>query len=97
MDDLTNADRARWALAAVEGFVNSTHVDTPESAIGDLISNLLHLGRVHGCDPKRLSDQAYGMMIEEREMDPEGEMAEVQQDLNALFSPTGFAGIRKPT
>jgi hypothetical protein len=37
-----NADRAAWALVALNAFIQETGVD-PEDAIPDLLANLMHL------------------------------------------------------
>ncbi len=37
MENITNADRAGWALAAVSDFADTTGVDTAREAIGVLI------------------------------------------------------------
>lgn len=85
MDDITNADRANWALAALSGFVAETRVDTAREAIGDLITDLLHLGRGRGYDTLSLIDRAHQMMLEEFAEDPEGDMAVVQQAFASLL------------
>lgn len=90
MDDTTNADRANWALAALSGFVVSTGVDTAKSAIADLITNLLHLGRGRGFDTTELVERAHGMMAEEVSEDFEGNMTRVQRAFSALLADDGF-------
>lgn len=79
MEDITNADRANWALAALSGFVAETGVDTAKEAIGDLIADLLHLGRGRGYDTLLLIDRAHRVMEAEFAEDPEGDMAQVQR------------------
>ena len=85
MDDTTNAGRANWALSALSGFVAETGVDTAREAIGDLICDLLHLGRGRGYDTLSLIDRAYRMMLTEFAEDPEGDMAIVQQAFATLL------------
>lgn len=85
MEDVTNADRANWALAALLGFVAETGVDTAREAIGDLIADLLHLGRGRGYDTLSLIDRAHRMMMEEVAEDPEGDMALVQRAFASLL------------
>jgi len=45
--DVTNADRAEWAMQAVETFAHTAGLDTDgeelEVAIGDLTTDLMHL------------------------------------------------------
>lgn len=90
MDDITNADRAIWALAALSEFVAETRVDTAREAIGDLISDLLHLGRGRGYDTLSLIDRAHRMMMEEVAEDPEGDMALVQRAFASLLEVEGL-------
>lgn len=90
MEEITNADRANWALAALSGFVADTRVDTAKEAIGDLICDLLHLGRGRGYDTLSLVDRAYRMMMEECAEDPEGDMGLVQQAFASLLEDEGL-------
>jgi hypothetical protein len=85
MDDVTNADRAEWALAALSDFVVATRVDTARDAIADLIANLLHLARGRGLDVDLLLSQARGLMAEESVQDAEGDMAAVQARFRELL------------
>ena len=89
MEEITNADRARWALEAVSYFVASTGVDTVDDAIADLIDNLLHLGRGHGLDTDALISRAQKMMAAEVAEDLEGDMTAVQNDLARLLDIDG--------
>ena len=86
MDEVTNADRARWGLVALSGFVISTRVDTASSAIAELIADLLHLGRGRGFDTYLLVERAHQMMTVEFAEDPEGNMNRVQQDFAHLLA-----------
>ena len=90
MQEITNADRANWALAALSGFVAETRVDTAREAIGDLIADLLHLGRGRGYDTLSLIDRAHRMMMEELAEDPEGDMALVQRAFASLLEVEGL-------
>lgn len=85
MQDVTNADRAGWALDALAGFVALTRVNTARDAIADLIVNLLHLARGRGLDVDLLLGQTGKMMAEEFAGDPEGEMAVVQTRFRELL------------
>lgn len=85
MDHTTNADRANWALAALMGFVAETGVDTAREAIGNLISDLLHLGRGRGYDTLSLVDRAHRMMMAEFAEDLEWDMALVQKAFASLL------------
>jgi hypothetical protein len=85
MDDVTNADRAEWALAALTDFVAVTGVDTARDAIADLIANLLHLARGRGLDVDLLLDQTRKLMTEEFAEDTEGDMTSVQERFRELF------------
>jgi hypothetical protein len=85
MDDVTNADRAEWALAALTDFVAVTGVDTARDAIADLIANLLHLARGRGLDVDLLLDQTRKLMTDEFAEDPEGDMAIVQARFRELL------------
>jgi hypothetical protein len=85
MDDITNADRAEWALAALSDFVVATRVDTARDAIADLIANLLHLARGRGLDVDLLLHQTRRLMAEEFAQDAEGNMAAVQTRFRELL------------
>ncbi len=73
----TNIDRAAWAKEALAVFTARTfsgdHPDTMdrddlESAIGDLITDLLHLARLSGFDPDRIFPRALDQFtLEQRE------------------------------
>lgn len=90
MLDITNADRARWALSALTGFVEATGVDTATSAISDLIVDLLHLARGRGFDTLYLFERAHQMMVEEHLEDPEGDMRDVQKSFRRLLVDDGL-------
>ena len=85
MNDITNADRAEWAMDALNGFVAATEVDTAHDAIADLIANLLHLARGRGLDVDVLLDQTRKLMAEEFAEDAEGDMAAVQARFRELL------------
>ena len=85
MDDVTNAGRAEWALAALTNFVAATKVDTARDAIADLIANLLHLARGRGLDVDLLLRQTRGLMAQEFAQDPEGNMAAIQARFRELL------------
>lgn len=85
MDDITNTDRAGWALDALTGFVAITRVNTARDAVADLIANLLHLARGRGLDVDLLLNQTRKMMAEEFAQDPEGDMAAVQARFRELL------------
>ncbi|MCC5611655.1 hypothetical protein LC612_34210 [Nostoc sp. CHAB 5834] len=89
MDEITNADRAEWALAALSNFVAATKVDTARDAIADLIANLLHLARGRGLEVDLLLDQTRKLMTEEFAEDPEGDMAIVQERFRELLPYDG--------
>ena len=78
MQDVTNADRAGWALEALAGFVRDTRVDNARDAVADLIANLLHLARCRGLDIDLLLEQTRRLMAEEFAQDAEGNMAAIQ-------------------
>lgn len=78
MNEISNADRAELALAAVTDFVAKTGVDTARDAISDLIVNLLHLARGRGLNAQTILDNACGMFKEETRDDKEGPMIDVQ-------------------
>lgn len=79
LEDVTNADRAGWALFALGDFVGRTRVDDEEDAIQDLITNLLHLARGHGLSPERIANRALGAMEVELAEDEEGDMTNTQR------------------
>ena len=85
MNDITNADRAEWAMDALTGFVAATRVDTARDAVADLIANLLHLARGRGLDVDLLLDQTRRLMAEEFAEDAEGDMATVQARFRELL------------
>ena len=86
MNEITNADRASWALEALTGFVKTTQTDTAHEAISDMIVDLLHLARGRGLDTQLMLQQAHGLMAEEARDDLEGDMAEVQVQFATLLS-----------
>ena len=77
MQDITNADRAGWALAALAGFIGDTRDDNARDAVADLIINLLHLARGRRLDVELLLAQATRAMAEEQAEDEVGDMASV--------------------
>jgi hypothetical protein len=85
MQDVTNADRAGWAMDALTGFVAATRVNTARDAVADLITNLLHLARGRGLDVDLLLNQTRKVMAEEFAQDPEGDMAIVQARFRELL------------
>jgi hypothetical protein len=85
MQDITNADRAVWAMDALTGFVAATRVDTARDAVADLIANLLHLARGRGLDVDLLLNQTRKLMAEEFAQDTEGNMAAVQISFRELL------------
>lgn len=85
MQDVTNADRAAWALSALTDFVAATGVDTGRDAVADLIANLLHLARGRGLDMDMLLDQTRKLVAEEFAEVPEGDMAAVQARFRELL------------
>ena len=85
MDDVTNAQRARWALFALADFVPRTRVNTAKDAIGDLVTDLIHLGRGRGLDTDLLLSNAATMMATEVEEDDEGDMDSVQAAFRQLI------------
>lgn len=85
MDHVTNARRAEWGLSALADFVPRTGVDAPDDAIGDLMTNLLHLARGYGLDTDRILSNAAGMMATEVDEDEEGDMVTVQDRLSRMF------------
>jgi hypothetical protein len=83
--DITNADRAQWALFALGDFVNRTGVHDEEEAIGDLIADLLHLARAADLDPALIAQQALACMKEEASEDAEGDMNAVLKSFNGVI------------
>jgi hypothetical protein len=84
--DTSNADRAWWALYALGDFVNRTGVHDSEEAIGDLITNLLHLARAAKLDPEVLSVRSLRAMNGEVVEDDDGDMASVAKSLEAIMA-----------
>lgn len=76
--DVTNADRAALALAAVTDFVELTGVDCARDAIADLMTNLLHLARGRELNIEKLCADALAMYRIETECDADGDMAQTQ-------------------
>ena len=67
MSEPTNQERARWARAALAVFTDRTysgdHPDTMdrddlESAIGDLMCDLMHLAHQQGFEPQAIIETA---------------------------------------
>ena len=85
MSDITNADRAGWALEALYNFVQVSKVATARDAVADLVTDLLHLAHSRGLDVHILTQQAAGAMAEELAEDAEGDMARVQDRFLELF------------
>jgi len=85
MIEVTNADRSRWALEAVEGFAATTGADTARDAIADLISNLLHLAHGRALDTDRLVKDAAAMFRAEAREDPSGDIATVQSRFRRIL------------
>lgn len=85
MDEVTNADRAAWALSVLEPFVKQTRVDTASAAIQDLISNLLHLANGRGLVIDPILDGAKAVFLEELREDEMGEMDKVQAEFLFLL------------
>ena len=83
--DISNADRADWALSALGGFVERTRVDTGQDAITDLIANMLHLARGRNLDTERILTNAASMVEQEVGEDEQGDMASVQQHFRTLL------------
>ena len=86
MQDVTNANRAAWGLDAISRFVTDTRVDTATDAIGDLITNLLHLARGRGIDPQIIVTRSLSAMQAEVFEDDEGEMVPVQVAFRSLLN-----------
>ena len=71
MLSVTNADRARWAEHALRAFIEQCGGDDDETAIGDLIGDLLHFARSRGFDPIEIAQHGVGMWsAEERTPEP---------------------------
>ena len=85
MIEVTNADRSRWALEAVEGFAATTGADTARDAIADLISNLLHLAHGRALDTDRVVKDAAAMFRAEATEDPDGDIATVQSRFRRIL------------
>jgi hypothetical protein len=92
MIDVTNADRANWALDAVSRFVADTGADTATDAITDLIGDMLHLARGRGLDTEVIIRDASEMMHSETKEDAEGEMELVQSAFHELLEEDGWLG-----
>ena len=84
--DITNADRAGWALFALHDFVGRTRSDTFDEAVGDLIVDLLHLARAGGLQPGQVVNRALTAMEVEVVEDDEGDMANIRAMLRSLFA-----------
>ncbi len=84
--EVTNADRAWWALFALGDFVNRTRVHSSDEAIGDLITDLLHLARAANLDPEAVSAKALAVMEGEVAEDEEGDMAAVAKSLETMMA-----------
>jgi hypothetical protein len=91
--DITNADRAGWALSALTGFIDSTRVDDEADAIGDLITNLLHLARAQGLDAASIARRALAMMETEAAEDEEGDMTAPAQQLSRLIEASSASSM----
>ena len=68
--DVTNNDRAYWALKAVQEFMRQTGTDR-EDAVVDLICDLLHLARSDGDDPRAVINNALSLFDAEEEQEAE--------------------------
>ena len=78
----TNADRAKWAESALEVFTDQTYSgdhpatmnrDDLETAIGDLICDLMHYARQQGFDTGNILQQAcghFGFELQQEELQP---------------------------
>ncbi len=77
-NEISNADRAAFALAAITDFIAKTGVDTARDAISDLIVDLLHLARGRGLNAQTILNNASGTFKEETLDDTEGPMTDVQ-------------------
>jgi hypothetical protein len=85
MFEVTNAQRADWALSSIANFVKETRVDSATDAITDLIGDLLHLARGRGLNVDTIACNALGMMREEANADEEGQMERVQDAFREIF------------
>lgn len=83
--NITNADRAWWALFALGDFVNRTGVHDGEEATGDLIADLLHLARAADLDPALIAQRALACIKEEASEDEEGDMSAVLKSFNGMI------------
>ncbi len=83
--EVTNADRAKWALDAITKFVEETRADTAVDAITDMIGDLLHLARGRDLDTDLISRNALAMMHSEISEDIEGDMQSVQASFRTLL------------
>lgn len=83
--DVTNSDRARWALGALEPFTKQTRSDEAGEAIGDLMTNLMHLARLRGLDAHSLVERAARGFDEEVDEDDDGDTAEVVRLFHRLL------------
>lgn len=72
-----NEQRAGWAQTAVDAFQAVCRTDD-DSALGDLMANLLHLARAQGLDPERVIDTA--RMHFEAEEAEEAQEAETESE-----------------
>lgn len=82
MDDVSNADRAAWALATLTAFGEITGVDEYDTAIGDLICDLHHFADQEGIDWQEVLDRAdmhYTAEVEE-EAEEEAEDASTETE-----------------
>jgi hypothetical protein len=83
--DVTNSDRALSALSALTVFAQESRADNPEEAIGDLVTNLLHLARAIGVDPDRVASRSLAMMESEIEEDGGGDLPAIHRAMAAVF------------
>jgi phage terminase small subunit len=83
--EITNADRASWALSALEDFTLATKVDDATDAVADLIADLLHLARARGLDPNGLVNRAVKVMQAEVEEDEDGDLLAIRRRFEALL------------
>lgn len=69
MADVTNQDRVKWAMAAVQVFADVTGLDTAselETAITDLLADMLHLCDAHGFQLAELLESANRHYVAEK-------------------------------
>lgn len=85
ISETTNTDRAWWALFALGDFVNRTGVHEKEEAIGDLVTNLLHLARLAELDPGAIARRALLAMDAEVREDDEGNPLAVLHSLETMM------------